>query len=78
MVFIQNFFFNSKDIQVRVDPNEEIINHFKETQATIMAELQKKPFTYTFNWKQILRKGKRFRDTLARKLSKRITADIRI
>lgn len=43
-----------------------------------MAELQKKPFIYMFNWKQILRKGKRFRDTLARKLSKRITADIRI
>lgn len=68
---------NSKDIQVR-DPNEEIINHFKEIQATIMAELRKKPFTYMFNWKQILRKGKRFRDTLARRLSKKITTDIKI
>ncbi|XP_031370075.1 WD repeat-containing protein 63-like isoform X3 [Apis dorsata] len=78
LITVEDTILEQEDIQVRVDPNEEIINHFKETQATIMAELQKKPFTYTFNWKQILRKGKRFRDTLATKLSKKIAADIRI
>ncbi|PBC26120.1 WD repeat-containing protein [Apis cerana cerana] len=77
LITVEDTILEQEDIQVR-DPNEEIINHFKKTQATIMTELQKKPFTYMFNWKQILRKGKRFRDTLARKLSKKIAADIKI
>ncbi|KOC65332.1 WD repeat-containing protein 63, partial [Habropoda laboriosa] len=56
-----------------VDPNEEIIYHFMETQAKILNDMQKTPFQHIFNWREILMKGKTRRlsmDTELRKLNK--------
>ncbi|CAK9811661.1 Dynein axonemal intermediate chain 3 [Anthophora plagiata] len=57
----------------QVDPNEEIVYHFMETQAKVLNDLQKTPFQHTFNWKEILMKGRIRRlslDTELRKLNK--------
>lgn len=57
----------------QVDPNEEIVYHFMETQAKVLGELQKTPFQHTFNWREILMKGRIRRlslDTELRKLNK--------
>lgn len=57
----------------RIDPNEEIIYHFMEIQAKVLANLQKYPFEYSFNWKNILKNKKTLRvtmDTELRKLNK--------
>lgn len=40
-----------------VDPNEEIIKKFMETQAEALTYLQKNPFVHTFNWRKILNEG---------------------
>ena len=57
----------------RIDPNEEIICHFMEIQAKVLANLQKPPFEYSFNWKNIFKNKKTLRvtmDTELRKLNK--------
>ncbi|XP_026674816.1 WD repeat-containing protein 63-like [Ceratina calcarata] len=60
------------DLQ-RVDPSEEIIYHFMETQAKVLADLQKNPFQHSFDWRKILEKGRTRRATMdvgLRKLSR--------
>ena len=54
----------------RIDPNEEIIYHFMQVQAKVLANLQKHPFQYSFDWKNILKKGKRMRVTMDTELKK--------
>ncbi|XP_043587489.1 dynein axonemal intermediate chain 3-like isoform X1 [Bombus pyrosoma] len=54
----------------RIDPNEEIIYHFMETQAKVLADLQKHPFQHSFNWENILRKKKTIRVTMDTELKK--------
>lgn len=60
---------NFKEMQ-RIDPNEEIIYHFMETQAKVLADLQKHPFQHSFNWENILRKKKTIRVTMDTELKK--------
>ncbi|XP_043520193.1 dynein axonemal intermediate chain 3-like isoform X2 [Frieseomelitta varia] len=54
----------------RIDPNEEIIYHFMEIQAKVLANLQKHPFEYSFNWKNILKDKKTLRVTMDAELRK--------
>nr|XP_012140966.1 PREDICTED: WD repeat-containing protein 63-like isoform X2 [Megachile rotundata] len=57
----------------KVDPNEEILNNFAQTQMKVLAELEKQPFQHSFDWKKILTEGKSRRismDSELRRLTK--------
>lgn len=57
----------------KVDPNEEILNNFAETQTRVLTELEKQPFQHSFDWKKILTEGKSRRismDSELRRLTK--------
>ncbi|XP_046142621.1 dynein axonemal intermediate chain 3-like [Osmia bicornis bicornis] len=42
----------------KMDPNEEILYNFMQTQMEVLDELQKHPFQHSFNWRKILTEGK--------------------
>ncbi|XP_017763039.1 PREDICTED: WD repeat-containing protein 63-like [Eufriesea mexicana] len=58
------------DIHPMIDPNEEIIYHFMETQNKVLSDLQKNPLQHSFNWQNILKKGKIMRDSMDIELRK--------
>ncbi|KZC15061.1 WD repeat-containing protein 63 [Dufourea novaeangliae] len=41
-----------------IDPDEEIVYNFMETQTEVLAYLQKNPLIHTFDWRTTLREGK--------------------
>lgn len=56
-----------------MDPNEEILYHFMQTQMEVLDELEKHPFQHSFDWRKILTEGKTRRismDSELRRLTK--------
>ncbi|XP_053985463.1 dynein axonemal intermediate chain 3-like [Hylaeus volcanicus] len=51
-----------------IDPDEEIVQKFMETEAEALAYLQQNPFVHTFNWRKVLDEGKARRYSMDYKL----------
>ncbi|XP_076231315.1 dynein axonemal intermediate chain 3 [Calliopsis andreniformis] len=53
-----------------VDPEEEILYNFLQTQAEVLDYLQKNPFVYSFDWRKVLTEGKSRRVSMDYQLHK--------
>ncbi|XP_043251047.1 dynein axonemal intermediate chain 3-like [Colletes gigas] len=53
---------------VIVDPDEEIVKKYMETETEALAYLQKNPFVHTFDWRTVLEEGKSRRLSMDYKL----------
>lgn len=63
---------------MEMDPEEEILHNFMETQTEVLDYLQKNPFVHTFDWRKILTEGKSRRVSMDYKLRRNIRRKSRL